>query len=111
MEIESRLEDDVLVLTPQEKRLDANGTVAFKERVHELSAGHGGRLLLDMVNIQFLDSSGLGALVAVMKSLGEGRELELSNCAPAVMRVLTLTRMDRIFLLRDGAASPHGTAA
>ncbi|MEM7709368.1 MAG: STAS domain-containing protein [Pseudomonadota bacterium] len=111
MDVESRTEDDLLILTPKSERLDASGTVEFKEHVHTLSADHGGRVMLDMADIRFLDSSGLGALVAVMKALGQGRRLELANCAPAVMRVLTLTRMDRVFVLRDPGAPSHGTAA
>ncbi|MEM8848658.1 MAG: STAS domain-containing protein [Pseudomonadota bacterium] len=111
MEIESRIQDDVLILTPKAERLDANCTVVFKERMHALSVTHKGQVRLDMSGIQFMDSSGLGALVAAMKGLGHGRRLELADCTQPVMRVLTLTRMDRVFVLCDSGAPSQGTAA
>ncbi|MEM7488416.1 MAG: STAS domain-containing protein [Pseudomonadota bacterium] len=111
MDIDCRTEDDVLILTPQGERLDANCTVAFKERVHALTAGHPDRVMIDMGAVQFLDSSGLGALVAVMKGLGQGRRLELANCADSVTRVLALTRMDRVFVMHDDATPSRGNAA
>ena len=54
-----------------------------------------------MARVEFLDSSGLGALVAVMKMLDGGRRLELANCGLIVRKVLTLTRMDSVFVLHD----------
>ena len=67
--------------------------------------GFGGRVLLDMERIEFLDSSGLGALVGVMKMLDRGRRLELAACGTVVRKVLTLTRMDSVFVLHATAAA------
>ncbi|MEM9795899.1 MAG: STAS domain-containing protein [Pseudomonadota bacterium] len=107
MKIESRLQDDVLILSIQETRIDASGAVAFKERMRGLLAGHDGRVVLDLGQVEFLDSSGLGALVAVMKMLG-GRKLELARCGPVVSKVLALTRMNSVFVMHDGLAAVTG---
>ncbi|MEL7259410.1 MAG: STAS domain-containing protein, partial [Pseudomonadota bacterium] len=41
--------------------------------------------------------SGLGAIVASMKQMGEGRQLDLASLSPDVEKVFQLTRMDSIF--------------
>ncbi|MFO6466044.1 STAS domain-containing protein [Jannaschia sp. KMU-145] len=113
MQIDSRTTDDILILELTEARLDAACAVGFKEQVRELCGGHGGRVVLDMAKVDFLDSSGLGALVSVMKGL-DGRTLELARTRGAVSRVLDLTRMDRVFAIHDdlpGGAAPGQDAA
>ncbi len=100
MIIDSEQRGDVLVLTVRDTRIDSSGSVAFKERMRVLLQGSAGRVMLDLSTIEFLDSSGLGALVAIMKMLG-GRRLELANCGPVVCKVLALTRMDKVFVLHE----------
>ncbi len=101
MNIDSELRGNAKLLILREARIDAAGAMAFKEKVRTLIADHEGRVVLDMGRVEFLDSSGLGALVAVMKMLGRGRSLELAGCGPVVSKVLTLTRMDQVFVLHD----------
>lgn len=95
---------DVRVIEIGSARIDAAGAVQFKEAVQTQLRGHEGRVVMDLSAVGFLDSSGLGALVAVMKMLG-GRPLELVGCAGPVRKVLTLTRMDRVFRLHDDVAA------
>lgn len=104
MTIDSEVRGDVLLLTLREPRIDAAGAVAFKEKVRGAIQGFEGRVLLDMERVEFLDSSGLGALVGVMKMLNGGRRLELAGCGTVVRRVLTLTRMDSVFVLHTSPA-------
>lgn len=58
-----------------------------------------GRVVLDLARVQFLDSSGLGAIVAVKKLLAPDQVLELSGLTPTVEKVFRLTRMDSIFTI------------
>lgn len=100
MHIESDARNGTLLISVKESRIDAAGSVAFKERVRALVHDFDGRVIVDLAQVGFLDSSGLGALVAIMKMLG-GRRLELAACGLAVSKVLKLTRMDRVFVLHD----------
>ena len=101
MQISSSRHGDLLALTLDDQRLDAAVALKFKEAMRGAVSGHDGRVVLDMHNIAFLDSSGLGALVAGMKMLGAGRRLELARCGPIVSKVLKLTRMDAVFILHE----------
>lgn len=87
-------------------RIDAAGAVPFKDQILQLAAGGQGRVILDLAEVDFLDSSGLGALVAIRRMLG-GRALDLRSPTPPVMRVLRLTRMDMVFAIQHGAGSLH----
>ncbi|MCK0168897.1 STAS domain-containing protein [Jannaschia sp. S6380] len=107
MKIDSEIRGDVLLLTLGDPRVDAAVAMVFKERVRTLIQGFDGRVMIDMSRVEFLDSSGLGALVAVMKLLDNDRRLELAGCGPIVRKVLTLTRMDSVFVLHD--APPAGS--
>lgn len=102
MELESYELQDMLVVRPLQDRIDAAGAIQFKDRMRDMTRGSSAaRVVMDMSNIAFLDSSGLGAVVAVLKALGPDRKLELSGLTPTVQKVFRLTRMDSIFVIHD----------
>ena len=82
-------------------RIDAAGAVPFKDQILQLAQEGGARVRLDLSQVGFLDSSGLGALVAIRRLLGD-RPLDLLFPTPPVMRVLRLTRMDMVFSIQHG---------
>jgi len=85
------------VLRVDEARIDASVAIQFKDRFRDLTQNAQGDVILDLSRVVFLDSSGLGAVVAARKLLGAGRVLELAGLTPAVDRVMTLTRMFTVF--------------
>lgn len=101
MELLARTFDDMLVVTAMEARIDAAGAIRFKDRMRELVQTPAQRVVLDLSRVTFLDSSGLGAVVAVMKTLGPGRKLELAGLTPTVQKVFRLTRMDSVFTIHE----------
>ena len=86
-----------LVVAVNEARVDAAVAVQFKDAMREQIAQDHPRVVLDMTEVGFLDSSGLGAVVAVMKLMGPGRRLDLAGLSPTVDKVFRLTRMDKVF--------------
>ena len=88
-----------LVIHAMNDRIDAAGAIQFKERMRELVANEGPVVILDLSRVAFLDSSGLGAVVSVLKMMGPDRKLHLSGLTPTVEKVFRLTRMDTIFTI------------
>lgn len=84
----------------EEKRLDAAVATAFKDRVRNLVAHAGPRVTLDLGPVDFMDSSGLGAVIAIFKAMPPGRTFELVGLSPNVERVFRLTRMDTVLTIR-----------
>ncbi|ABA77642.1 anti-sigma factor antagonist [Rhodobacter sphaeroides] len=101
MDLETEVRGDLLVVRVQEERIDAAAAIEFKDRMRELVDTPASRVLLDLSCVTFLDSSGLGAVVAVMKLLGPDRRLELAALGPVVRKVFRLTRMDRVFTIHE----------
>lgn len=93
---------DAMVVRVAEERIDAAVAIRFKDAMTEATEAPSARVILDMSRVMFLDSSGLGAVVAVMKRLGADRPLELSGLTPIVAKVFRLTRMDTVFTIHDG---------
>lgn len=50
--------------------IDAASAIQFKDRMRDVTQGGLMRVVLDLSQVGFLDSSGLGAVVAVRKTLG-----------------------------------------
>lgn len=101
MDIAVEKQGDLLVARVMQDRIDAACAIQFKDRMREISLECQGRVVLDLSRVAFVDSSGLGAVVAVRKALGADRPLELSGLTPTVQKVFRLTRMDSIFTIHD----------
>lgn len=110
MELVSQPHDGFLVIRVDGDRIDAASAIRFKDRMRELTQGADGRVVLDMASVAFLDSSGLGAVVAAMKALGPDRPLELSGLSPTVQKVFRLTRMDSVFTIHPALPDRLRTA-
>jgi len=105
MQFETRLIEEVLIVKPPAERIDAAFAIQFKEQMRSVIQGAPGRVVLDMENIGFVDSSGLGALVAVFKLVSRERSFELAGLQPPVQKLFELTRMNTVFQLHDSAAA------
>ena len=95
--IDVKSDSDVAVLDLLTSRLDASVAGTFKEAVLEVVKSGKSRLVLDMSIVGFVDSSGLGALVSILKSLGPQGSLAIVGVQPGVLTLLRLTRMDKVF--------------
>ncbi len=93
------------IITVEAARIDAAVAIQFKDMMRGLTDGGPDRIVLDLEQVTFLDSSGLGALVAAMKQLGGTRRLELAGLAPMVEKVFRLTRMDTVFTIHPDISS------
>ena len=86
-----------LVIAVQESRIDAAVAMHFKERMKELTSRASGQVIVDLSTVNFVDSSGLGAIVGAMKQLGRGRRMDLMGLSATVDKVFRMTRMDSVF--------------
>jgi anti-sigma B factor antagonist len=98
MEMTSRQIGAWKVLAPAEKRLDALISEEFKSALLEAIQDGTRRLLIDFARVEFMDSSGLGALVCCLQRMGEGR-IVIAGARGAVALMLRLTQIDKVFTL------------
>ncbi len=96
MELECRETDGVLVVKPLVSRLDAAVAVPFKEQVKSWIDEGRRRFVLDLSQVTFVDSSGLGAIVSIHKKLRNDGKLVVCGLTGNVMNLFDMTRVDRI---------------
>lgn len=113
MQLQTQTRPKVISVQVMEDRIDAATAIQFKERMRDIAKSGDQRVVLDLARVQFLDSSGLGAIVAVKKLLGPDRVMELSGLTPTVEKVFRLTRMDTVFTIHPSldAAVAHAASA
>ncbi|MBM3224526.1 MAG: STAS domain-containing protein [Candidatus Tectomicrobia bacterium] len=90
---------DALVVKVHAKRLDARAAPEFKSKLTSLIQEGHTQLVVDMTQVDFLDSSGLGAMIAGLKLLGGNGEIVLCGVNPKLMSLLKITRVDKLFRL------------
>ena len=99
MELVAEARENLTIIRVNCDRIDAAGAIEFKDKFREAADNDHDRVVLDMSQVGFLDSSGLGAIVASMKFLGANRKLELASLTPTVEKVFNLTRLNDVFTI------------
>jgi anti-anti-sigma factor len=81
--------------------LDIETADQFRDETRRLLAAGATHFLLDLQELEYLDSSGLGALVALHRQVAaRAGEVRLQHPQPAIRGILELTRLDRVFVLQ-----------
>ncbi len=91
--------DSYAVIRPQ-GRLTAPSVPQLRSAVEDLVRDGSSRIVVDLSATEFIDSSGLGALIGGLKSARvAGGDLRIAGATEPVRKVLKLTNLDRV--LRD----------
>lgn len=97
MRIISDIAGDVLILAPETGRLDAPEASAFKTEFKKHATDHR-KIVLDLKNVKFIDSTGIGALLSCLRDLASrGGEMKLASISEPVRVLFELVQMNRIF--------------
>lgn len=99
MDLHSDHYNDMHIITVNAARIDAAAAIRFKDAMRAATASGPAHVVLDLSHVTFVDSSGLGAIVAAMKQMGGERRLDLAALTPDVAKVFRLTRMDTVFAI------------
>lgn len=82
--------------------LDAHSAPLLEAETGPLSSVPGGSLIVDLTEVSFIDSTGLGVLVTALKHTREaGGTLDCVVATPRVLKVLALTGLDVVIPLHS----------
>jgi anti-sigma B factor antagonist len=95
--LNSRQEHDILIVQPEIERLDASVSDTFKGTMRGFIDNGHNMIVLNLSQVKFIDSSGLGSIVSSLKLLGKKGDLVLCGIQSNIMAMFKLTRMDRVF--------------
>ena len=110
MRIEDRHQGAVLVVKPLEQSLDAYAANEFRDRMAGYIRDGHRRIVLNLSQVNFLDSTGLGAIVTAFKRLDGQGTIVICGAGEMVMDVFRLTRMDRVFAIVKHESEAVATA-
>lgn len=98
MVVDIHEKDDVLLMEIQEERLDAHNSGELKNRMLSLFEEGKVNIVINLSEVRFIDSSGLGALVSGYKNASaRNGNLKLCSLQPQVKSMFELTRLHRVF--------------
>ncbi|MFC4114811.1 STAS domain-containing protein [Nonomuraea zeae] len=87
-------------------RLDAGTSAGVRERLHKALDSGEGDLILDLSKLEMIDATGLGVLVGShRRAISEQRRLVLRGVPPRIMRILAVTRLNRVLHVEAPAAA------
>jgi anti-sigma B factor antagonist len=86
------------VLTIQDERIDAHNSGELKAYLLQMIEGGDSRIIVQLKNVRFIDSSGLGALLSGNKHIvAKSGKFVLTNIQQQVLSMFELTRLNRVF--------------
>ncbi len=109
IQMSSEARGPAVLIRVEETQILADRADAFRARLLACTPAKGGGVALDMSRVDFLDSSGLGALVSLLKVVRPEGELVLFDVRPSVREILRLTHLDSVFACEpdEAAALAH----
>ncbi len=78
--------------------VDVYTSIDLKKELNKLVEADKKKLIIDLTKVNYMDSSGLGVLVALLKEVKKnGGELKLVNLPVSVKKIFDLTRLTKFF--------------
>lgn len=82
------------------------GSVILRDAIKDLLAKGQKKILLNLGDVSYIDSSGIGELVSAFTSVrNQGGELKLLNLTKKVHDLLQITKLYTVFDIKDEEAS------
>ena len=91
---------DTWVVVPLTGEIDLASAPELRAELGRLNETETPAIVLDLTDLEFIDSTGLGVLVgALRRARSQGGDIRLAGARPGIRRVLSVTGLDRVFEL------------
>ena len=98
MNYKTETNGESVIIFVHEDRLDANNSEELKREMNRLFESGSIHLIIDLNDVHFIDSSGLGALVSGFKNAATIHgSIKLCSLQSQVKSMFELTRLQRVF--------------
>jgi anti-sigma B factor antagonist len=105
MNLQTEETKGIAIIRVKEDRLDAHNANDLKSELLRCFDTGKKEILIDLQDVRFIDSSGLGALVSGFKNaITHQGSLKLASLQPQVRSMFELTRLHRVFDIFPSAA-------
>jgi len=96
MLMDIKKEGELTIISLREQRLTAAIASEFSKSVSDIVKSGPETIIMDMSDVSFMDSSGLGALIAIKKAANNECNFKVCSVSSEVMEILKLTRMNQV---------------
>lgn len=104
MQVKEKIVDDVAILTLKGKLMGGPETAAVHDKVRSLIADKITKVVIDLGGVKWMNSSGLGALMACHTSLRNANgQLKLASVTDKVQSLFMITKLITIFQTFESA--------
>ena len=98
MQIEERVVNDVTILDLKGKITLGDGDEILKDKINSLVLQNRRRILLNLAEVPYIDSAGLGEVVRTYTTVSrQGGQLKLVNLTKRITDLLSITRLLTVF--------------
>jgi anti-sigma B factor antagonist len=98
MQIEERVVGDVTILDLKGKITLGEGDEALKDKINSLVLQNRRRILLNLAEVPYIDSAGLGEIVRTYTTVSrQGGQLKLVNLTKRITDLLSITKLLTVF--------------
>jgi anti-sigma B factor antagonist len=105
MQIEERVVNDVTILDLKGKITLGDGDEALKDKINSLVMQNRRRILLNLAEVPYIDSAGLGEVVRTYTTVSrQGGQLKLVNLTKRITDLLSITKLLTVFETFDSEA-------
>ncbi len=109
IKVSTRQIDGVTILDLSGRITLGEGSVVLRDAVRDLLAKGDKNILLNLGDVSYIDSSGIGELVSAFTSVkNAGGELKLLNLTKKVHDLLQITKLYTVFDVKDDETSAVG---
>ena len=106
MKIEMRTIGDIRILDCSGKITLGEGTMAVRNTVRDILKDNGKKILLNLANVNYIDSSGIGELVSTYTTVtNNGGQLKLLNLTKKINELLQITKLLTVFQVFDSESA------
>ena len=102
LNIKERQAGDVTIMDLDGEVRIGDSATALRSAIRNLVAGGSNKLLLNLAGVRYIDSSGIGELIANYTTVGRtGGQLKLLNLTEKVQDLLVITKLLTVFDVYD----------
>ncbi len=106
IKLSTRQVDGVTILDLSGRITLGEGSVQLRDAVRDLLAKGSKKILLNLGDVNYIDSSGIGELVSAFTTVrNQGGDLKLLNLTKKVHDLLQITKLYTVFDIKDDEAS------
>lgn len=95
-------EDKNIWIAVPDGEIDIYTSPKLKEKLSEALEEKKADILLDCQNLDYVDSTGLGALISILKKVRDNNDkIYMENVKPNIRKLFNITELDKVFVIKE----------